>query len=140
VWLARQFYYLPYFHAQMSLKYNADWIEYRSYRAHRGPAEFIGRYKPTGEVARSTLGSLEYFLTERYCLYTMDGQGQLFRGEIHHAPWPLQPAAAEIERNTMARSHGITLPERRPLLHFARRLDVLVWPLKAIEASAEQTR
>lgn len=132
VLLARRFYRLPYFHAQMSLTYDNDWVQYHSYRAHRGPAEFIGRYRPTGEVFQATRGSLEYFLTERYCLYTIGQEGQVLRGEIHHAPWPLQPASAEIERNTMAASHGITLPETMPLLHFARYQDVVVWPLQAV--------
>jgi hypothetical protein len=43
--------------------------------------------------------------------------------------WPLQDARAEIEINTMAAAANIALPYTPPLLHFARRLDVLIWPL-----------
>src|SRR5712675_1349111 len=43
--------------------------------------------------------------------------------------WPLQPAEAELEVNNMAASAGISLPAVEPLLLFARKLDVLIWPL-----------
>jgi hypothetical protein len=66
-------------------------------------------------------------LTERYCLYALDGSHRLIRGEIHHCPWLLQQAQAELPRNTMAEPIGIKL-EPPPLLHFARRQDVLIWP------------
>jgi uncharacterized protein YqjF (DUF2071 family) len=72
--------------------------------------------------------SLDWWLTERYCLYAIDRRGRVYRAEIHHAPWPLQPADAFIARNTMADPLGLSL-DGRPLLHFARRLDVRVWPL-----------
>ena len=72
-------------------------------------------------------GTLEYFLTERYCLYTRDCKRQLIRGEIHHPPWPLQTAEAQFDRNTMAEAAGVQLPAGKPLLHFAKRQDVIVW-------------
>jgi uncharacterized protein YqjF (DUF2071 family) len=90
-----------------------------------------GRYRPAGEVFSPRRGTLEYFLTERYCLYTSDGRGQIIRGEIHHSPWPLQRAEAELGRNTMTESLGIA-PSSQPLLHFARRQDVMVWPPEKI--------
>src|SRR5260370_328910 len=86
-----------------------------------------GRYRPLGEVFRPQHGTLEYFLTERYCLYTTNWRGQIIRGEIHHAPWPLQRAEAEFAGNSMSASLGIALA-LRPFLHFARRQNVLVWP------------
>ena len=52
----------------------------------------------------------------------------LKRAEIHHEPWPLQPAEAEIEENTMPPS-GIELLDEAPLLHFSARQDVVIWPL-----------
>jgi uncharacterized protein YqjF (DUF2071 family) len=74
-------------------------------------------------------GTIEHWLTERYCLYT-EHRGAISIGEIHHAPWPLQNAAAEIACNTMAAAAGIELPATAPLLHFARRIDVVIWPLR----------
>jgi hypothetical protein len=87
-------------------------------------------YHPIAPVRRSEKNSVEHFLTERYCLYTVQG-GNVHRCEIHHRPWPLQDAQAEIDVNTMAAAAGIHLPKSAPLLQFARRLDVLIWPLHA---------
>ncbi len=66
-------------------------------------------------------------LTERYCLYSAAPNGQLFRGDIHHLPWPLQRAEAEIRVNTMTAQLGLKLPDAEPLLHFASGLEVLAW-------------
>ncbi len=127
--IARAWFHLPYFRACMSCAARDSWIEYRSERTHRGAASgaLLGRYRPVGETFLAQSGSIEHFLTERYCLYTADGEGRAMRGEIHHTPWPLQAAEAEFERNTVAQAAGISLPLARPLLHFSKRQDVAVW-------------
>lgn len=128
VWAARAFYHLPYFHATMTTHEHNGGIHYAS-RRHRNGAEFHSSYRPRGEVRLCEQSSIEHWLTERYCLYTTHHR-QVYRGEIHHPPWPLQDAEAEFETNTMAAAAGIVLPQSKPLLHFARRQDVLVWPLR----------
>ena len=131
---ARWSFSLPYFDARMSIERQGETIHYRSRRTHRGapPAEFVGQYRPTGEAYRSLPGTLEHWLTERYCLYSQDRRGRLWRGEIHHLPWPLQPAEAEVATNTMTAPIGIQLPDVPPLLHFVRRIDVVGWLLKGV--------
>jgi uncharacterized protein YqjF (DUF2071 family) len=123
VWAARQFFFLPYFRAAMSLRYDGELIRYRSRRANAG---LVAEYRPTSAPYYSERGSLEHWLTERYCLYAQAPDGSLRRNEVQHLPWPLQAAQASIERNTMLAPHGITVTGP-PLLHFARRLDVVVW-------------
>lgn len=132
--IARGTFRLPYYNARMSLADDGTTIRYHSQRTHRGvaPAEVRVSYGPDGPVQPARPGSLEHWLTERYCLYTADARGRLYRGEIHHAPWPLQPATAEFSTNTMPQAHGLVLPDSPPLLHFARRLDVVVWPLRRV--------
>lgn len=128
--VARQWYQLPYFNARMQMRSDGEWLDYHSRRTHRGapPAEFAGRYRPVGEVYHAKRGALEHWLTERYCLYTV-ARGQVYRGEIHHSPWPLQKAEAKIEMNTMAGAHGLTLPAIPPLLHFVRRIETVEWAI-----------
>lgn len=127
--IARAWFHLPYFRAQMSCEERSDWIEYKSVRSHRGAACGVlnGRYRAIGESFSPVPGSLEHFLTERYCLYTTDAAGQVISGEIHHAPWPLQAAEAELVSNTMPEAAGIYLAPAKPLLHFSKRQDVVVW-------------
>jgi uncharacterized protein YqjF (DUF2071 family) len=131
--IARRWYQLPYYRARMSRKTSGDFILYHSYRTHRGaaPAELEARYQPIGPVYLSQPGSLEAWLTERYCLYLVKN-GQVYRGEIHHPPWPLQRAEVEMAANTMAASHGLQLPDTPPLHHFARRIDTLEWPIAPV--------
>ncbi|TML55054.1 MAG: DUF2071 domain-containing protein, partial [Actinobacteria bacterium] len=78
-------------------------------------------------------GTLEHFLTERYCLYADDGRG-LHRAEIHHPPWELRPAEIEIALNTMP-PDGIEL-DGEPICHLAQRQDVVIWPLEPVERTA----
>ena len=133
---ARWRFHLPYFDARMAADPDGpagDGVRYRSVRTHRGAAAaaFAARYRPTGPAHRAAAGTLEHWLTERYCLYAADARGGVHRGEIDHAPWPLQPAEAKVRRNTMADPLGVALPDgSAPLLHFARRVDVVAWELR----------
>jgi uncharacterized protein YqjF (DUF2071 family) len=125
---ARLTYRLPYRHAQMAITRTGDRIDYRS-RARGAPASLRASYEPIGPAANPVPETLEHFLTERYCLFTVDRGGRLRRADIHHPPWALQPARAELAENTMAEAIGVRLPDREPLLHYAARQDVLIWPL-----------
>ena len=131
---ARAAFHLPYFRARMNCEQNEGWIAYRSERTHRGAPEasLHARYRPVGEVFSARRGTLEYFLTERYCLYAADSRERVFRGEIHHPAWNVQRAEAQFSRNTMADAAGVTLPASEPLLHFARRQDMVAWAPRRI--------
>jgi uncharacterized protein YqjF (DUF2071 family) len=129
VWIARTVFHLPYYVASIDVRRGGDGtVDYHS-RRRREQAVFQACYGPDGAAAAPRPGSLEHFLTERYCLYTVDGADHLYRVDIHHPPWPLQSAAADIRVNTLAQAAGIRLPSVRPLLHFAKRQDVVNWPL-----------
>ena len=133
---ARMLYHLPYFRASMSVREGRDGtIHYRSRRTHRvaTPAELSARYRPTGPVTHSKPGTLRHWLTERYCLYSLDPSRRVHRAEIHHHQWPLQPAEVEIERDTMAAAAGLDLPAEPIRLSFSRRIDVLVWPPERVD-------
>jgi len=131
--IARRWFHLPYFRAQMQCLERDGWMEYRSRRADGASraASLAGRYRARGPARAPQPGSLEYFLTERYCLYAADRRGHLVRAEIHHSPWPLQGAEAEFTSNTMTASLDIPL-RAAPLLHFSKRQEVLVWPPRQI--------
>jgi uncharacterized protein YqjF (DUF2071 family) len=130
---ARLAYRLPYHRALISTDDADGAIRYDAERISGDgpPASFSATYEAAGEPLSVRDGSLERWLAERYCLYTLDGRRRIQRADIHHPPWPLQPAAAHIERNTMADPFGIEL-EGEPLLHFSRRQDVVIWPLSRV--------
>lgn len=127
--VARTWYGLPYYNALINEERFGEEVNYRSRRVHRGaaPAEFDASYRPVGVGRQTEAGTLEHWLTERYCLFASNRKGRLGYGDIHHVPWSLQPAEAEIRTNTMTEWLGIVLPATPPLLHFARELNVIAW-------------
>lgn len=133
--IARRVARLPYFRAAMSCVREDGWIRYRSTRKSGGaPARFEARYRPLGPEQPPPAGTLEYFLTERYRLYTTGPSGTAFSLDIHHPPWPLQAAEAEIQVNTMAEAAALPPLAGPPLLHFSRRQDVVTWGLEPLES------
>lgn len=129
VWGARMAYHLPYYFAQMKVTQENGKLNYESVR--NASTLLRASYSPVGAVQLRKPGSIEHWLTERYCLYTVS-RGSVLRAEIHHEQWPLQDAEAEISVNTMAEASGIALPGISPLLHFSKKLEVLIWPLKSV--------
>jgi uncharacterized protein YqjF (DUF2071 family) len=125
---ARRTYRLPYFHARMRADRVGARVDYESERISSDgpPARLRGSYAPAGA---HTVDDLARWLAERYCAYTLDGRGRPLRIDIHHPPWPLQPAEGKLDAQGMADQIGIRL-EGEPLLHFSARQDTLIWPPK----------
>lgn len=123
---ARTLLNLPYYTADMDVTTEGGRIGYRSRRAQPA-AEFVAAYHGNGDARRPEPGTLEYFLTERYCLYAVNRAGRAYRLEIHHPPWLLESAEASIAVNTMTTPIGIRLPPTAPLLHFSQRQDAVCW-------------
>jgi uncharacterized protein YqjF (DUF2071 family) len=127
---ARLVYHMPYVEAEVESEVQGERIWLRSYRADAETqrAEWEATYWPTSEPFTAEPGTRESFLIERWALFTVDGEGHVYRTDIHRQPWPVQTAAAEIRKCTLAEADGIPLPEERPLLHYSRGVDVLIWP------------
>jgi len=131
---ARAWFHVPYFRARMKCEDREGSFHYVSERTHRGgpPAALQVNYRPIAEIFEPNPGTLEHFLTERYCLYAADCHDRISRGEIHHQPWQLQIAEATFHQISMTEAANIALPSQNPLLHFARRQDVVVWSPHAV--------
>jgi uncharacterized protein YqjF (DUF2071 family) len=127
---ARRAYRVPYFAAEIGVESEDGRIRYTHERTQPdGPAAgFAAEYEPAGPVYTAAPGSFEQWAAERYCLYTVDSEQRVQRGDIHHPPWPLQQARVDVAHNTMGKPYGIEL-EGEPTAHFARRQDVVFWPL-----------
>jgi len=140
VLFARGFYHLPYYWAQMSVKPRGDReVEFYSRRLmSRTPVRFSARYRglgPSHRLMQSRPGTIEYFLTERYCLFSQNSMKRLVRANIHHVPWPLEEAEAEFELNELPAQVGLELQDTKPLLHYSRHLAVYVWPSELVQAA-----
>ena len=138
---ARVAFHLPYMDAKMSSRVENNWFDYSSVRTHRNapPASFKAKYKPIGEVFHAVPGTLEHWLTERYCLFSINARGTVFRGDILHQPWSLQVCEAQIRETTMAQQIEIDLPSVVPVAHFAKELYVKAWLLVKADSAQENS-
>ncbi|MFO0810698.1 MAG: DUF2071 domain-containing protein [Gemmataceae bacterium] len=131
VWAARRFFHLPYRLARIAFDRGPNGFHFRSALGAGPPARFEAVYRPVSEQFESRPGSLESFLVERYCLYARSSAGRLYRGEVHHAAWPLHRAEGEVDAAGLLESHGLAV-EGPPLLHFSSGVDVVLWPFERL--------
>lgn len=127
----RRLLHLPYHRADIAFAETPDGHACASVRRGTGVA-FRATYASTGPVGEALPGSLEHWLTERYCLYAETPTGRLLRTEVHHAPWPLQPARAVVTHNELGVPHGVQLDGPPALVHVSRRIDVVAWLPRAV--------
>jgi uncharacterized protein YqjF (DUF2071 family) len=137
--LARGLFHLPYRDAALFLEREAGArvdgsergsILYAGVRRRLGPlpASYLIRAAATGPAAPAVPGTLEHFLVERYYLYCRRA-GQFYRGQVHHAPYPLRRAAIlSLDENLLAAA-GLDRPSQPPLAHYAAGVDVEVFRL-----------
>jgi uncharacterized protein len=129
VFLARHAFHLPYEYADVEMR-RGDEIEFQSVRRGGGAAVDL-TYRPDGAESIPAEGSLEHFLTERYALMCTSEDGDLYRGDIQHAPWRLQPVSWEAGRMDLLKPLGLDV-DGDPVAFFARSTEVVLWPLVRI--------
>lgn len=127
----RRLYGVPYFHARIRQAWSGGWVEYACVR-RGGAARFRGRYRPTTEPFYPRRGSFEHWAAERYCLYSQLAGAGIARTDVHHLPWPLQGAEAEVLEDSVLAAAGIDPLDRRPRCHFSTGVDVLTYPLETM--------
>lgn len=99
------------------------------------PANAHIRYKPVeGPFGAAIPGTLEHFLMERYILYAQDEQHRLYRARVHHQPYPVQRAEVSALDETLIWAAGIRRPEGLGLRHYAREVNVKVYPLEKVKS------
>jgi len=127
-WGARIAYRLPYFRAAMRVGQRGEAFSFQSERTDAPPAAFDLEWRLGAPCAPAQPGTLEFFLIERYVLYSGAG-GRLLRARIHHRPWPLREATVLRLASTLLDADGLPAPATPPLAHAqAEPFDVEVWP------------
>ncbi|MCM3568556.1 YqjF family protein [Neobacillus mesonae] len=129
--IAKRWYHLPYRAADISCRQHDGAFYYESIRKKSPSVTFKGSYAPSSEVYFSKQGVIDHWLTERYCLYSTDNRKNLYCGEIHHNPWPLQLADSEIH-HTLFSPFQLEPRENKAICHFSKGVDTLFWNIKKI--------
>ena len=126
---ARFLFNLPYMDATINIDRKADWFHYKSMRTHRGEpsADLECEYRPLGPTFEASPGTIEHWLTARYCMYMADKQKRIVRGEIDHEPWALREAQAIVHCNTMDRLARDRLTGLITAVHYSSKIKVVAW-------------
>jgi len=128
---ARSFYHLPYFNANIDLEQHINNIDYALKRSDRPAAYFNGSWNIGETIPFSHPDSLEFFLTERYCLYA-ENDDELYRARIFHPPWPLQKATMNSYDSTMIEALGLKSRKGAPVLNYCEKVEVEIWPIHRV--------
>ncbi|MDG1552471.1 MAG: DUF2071 domain-containing protein [Candidatus Poseidonia sp.] len=125
-------YGLPYRYAKCSLTTTHDTYTWSSRRQSDG-VMLKGSCKAFGEHSTAKPGTLEYFLFERYCLYTVH-KGILHRAYTQHNPWVFRSGDAAIEHNSLTESYelGIDQPLQPDHVHLSEGVDVRTWSIEPL--------
>lgn len=133
--IAKRWFRLPYFSSDVFFDRKDQNFYFQSNR--KGIAnttiKFNGKYIPLPGVFYPQKGTLDHWLTERYCLYSKDQKGNLYCGEIHHRPWPLQNAESEIPTNSLLSPFNFDLTGVKPISHYSKGVDSFIWNIKKIQ-------
>lgn len=129
VWAAQHWFHLPYWHAHIDTIAVEDVVHYQSTRVGSPEIGFQAQYQPTGLVDFAQPGTLDHWLTERYALFANHPTRGMMISEVHHAPWPLQPATIQIHQNSLGEPFGLDLSCDPPHIHYSQNLPVVMWPL-----------
>lgn len=131
VWLSQKFINLPYLHSQMSISHEGDFTRFTCVRKNVDES-FECTYHAVSEPFHAAKDSIDYWLTEKYCFYTVNAAGKINRCNIHHKPWPIQRAEVNILHNSLFTAKSLPIEPVSPLLHYTKGVDVRVWPLERV--------
>lgn len=129
--IARRGFHLPYQHAAMHSERKDRRVSYSSRRKAEGAldAEFV--YDLPTDPKAAVFGSLEWFLVERYQLFSCDRAEQIFCGRVHHKPYEISLATGSTWSAEPLRMNGFPEPtDQSPLVHVAATVDVDIFPLR----------
>jgi uncharacterized protein len=133
VGIARRFFHLPYQHAQIEMRHDGKQTDYRCLRkgVEETPAHFI--YEDPRSSQPATPGTLEWFLVERYVLFSATPSGKLKEGRVHHPPYRISPVACQKWSAAPVGWNGMQIPTGPPVsMLVAEPVDVTIFPLKTL--------
>jgi len=127
VFLARRFFHLNYVDARMTAGKKDGWLDFQCKRL----TESRYAYRSAKTFEESAPGTLNFFLTERYVLFSVDPQGCLHDGRIHHHPYRIAPAQVKRGDFHPAAEAGFRPPGREADHGLvADTLEVTAWPIQ----------
>jgi len=129
--IARRSFHLPYQHARMRSRKTGDHVQYHCKRKTTGAVEAVYEYELPETTARAERGSLEWFLVERYLLFSSNPAGKIFTGRVHHPPYQIAAGKCGAWSTEPLRLDGLPVPPGPPdSILTAAPLEVRIFPLR----------
>ncbi|HEV3345059.1 MAG TPA: DUF2071 domain-containing protein [Pirellulales bacterium] len=126
---ARAGWHLNYHWARMTFQQAGDVLRYDGRRRAAAAAGSCVETRVADARPRTPLpGTLEHFLIERYFLYA-SGSGRLWRGQVHHRPYLVQPADLLHLEESLLAANGLHATEPPCHVLYSARVDVEVFGL-----------
>jgi hypothetical protein len=131
VWTARLFFGLAYRHAKMQVEGLDDQIRYSCQR--RGSATVLEyQLRPSENIGEAKLGSLEFFLVERYRLFAFR-LARLLTGRVYHSPYQLRNGIVSKLNKGLFELDGLRSPPGPPNnVLYSSGVDVNVYPVEVV--------
>ena len=140
VWGGQRCFHLPYHRAKITIQQNDGQLLHEGSRHDHGPhLEYAAKFAPAGPTFQAEPGSLEHWLTERYCLYAHRPDGRMYRTEVHHRQWPLQNASAELDVKALVARCHLTIEGPPVSCLFAKKVDVVAWNPMLLDPTKPQS-
>jgi uncharacterized protein len=133
--IARKFFHLPYQHAKMQSQRSGDRVKYSSTRKSSTDKLCYYDYELPKHGETAVAGSLEFFLVERYLLFSSSPNGKLFCGKVHHSPYQIATTACDAWSPEPLIFNGFSDIRYEPIsILTALTVDVTIYPLRAISS------
>lgn len=131
--MAKVFFKLPYICLDMNFDKKGNDIYFESESITKNDEEIKWIYRPKTEKRLAVKGSLEEWLVERYCLYTVNKNGEPFRSDIIHRSWLLQDVDVEFQHNSILTALNIVPESKEAIFQYAKKVKVKIWPIMPCE-------
>jgi uncharacterized protein YqjF (DUF2071 family) len=129
--IARRSFHLPYEHAVMRSVKTGNRIEYHSRRKSIGALDAEYDYEIPLVTRPAEPDTLEWFLAERYLLFSSNPAGRIFSGRVHHAPYQIAAGICARLSTEPIRLNGFPVPMDAPAsVLTAAPVDVRIFPLR----------
>ena len=130
-WHAPRAYGLPYRYAKCQLRFSNEKFVWKSKNVRDG-SSLEGECKLTGKQRKAEKDTLEYFLFERYSLYTEHNE-KLHMAYTLHEPWIFQDGEVTISDNSLTQSYELGIDVMNPQhVHASSGVYVLTWPIQEV--------
>jgi uncharacterized protein len=130
VWTARTFFHLPYHHSRMSAQLvDEHTVAYSSHRLNDNVTSLF-HYALSPHARLAEPGTLDFFLLERYLLFSNTPRG-VRCGQVHHNPYPVSQARVEKFDTRTLELNGFTSPLHPPdHVCGSPGVNVMIYPLQ----------